>query len=249
MTAAIRLDDDSLTTMERMYLGGTSLRDIACIFGFSRAACTRMLRERGIRIRGIGRARRYSVDETFFDAIDSEAKAYWLGFLTADGIVYRTHVQIALHDRDADHLNKFAAALRSEHPVKRMVTGDGYHRAVISIGSSHMVGALERLGVTRNKTFTGRPYTQLSDDLLPHYWRGVLDGDGHIRYTQERARLKWRVGLAGNEYMTLGFMQFVAKIVDSRIQCRPMGSIFMVEYSGNRVVRAILGALYGAATV
>jgi hypothetical protein len=55
--------------------------------------------------------RRYALDESFFNCIDTEDKAYWLGFLTADGLIGDDFVRIDLQLRDIDHLHKFTASL------------------------------------------------------------------------------------------------------------------------------------------
>jgi len=64
-----------------VYLAGASRREAAAMFGYSGDACLKALKRRGITPRSYEEVCiRYSVDETFFDCIDTEEKAYWLGF-------------------------------------------------------------------------------------------------------------------------------------------------------------------------
>ena len=57
--------------------------------------------------------RKHFFNENYFEVIDSEDKAYWLGFISADGCVAKSskynsyRLQIAISSIDSDHLNKF----------------------------------------------------------------------------------------------------------------------------------------------
>lgn len=100
------------------YLAGASAKQAAEQFGYSRATGQNVLKRRGVPTRPLSEThRRYTVDEGFFDSIDTPDKAYWLGFLTADGVIGDSFVRIHLKLDDTDHLCKFTASLRSEQPI------------------------------------------------------------------------------------------------------------------------------------
>jgi hypothetical protein len=61
--------------------------------------------------------RKYSLNEDFFETIDSEAKAYWLDFLAADGHISDKAIILKLHNRDKTHVEKFRDALNSNAPI------------------------------------------------------------------------------------------------------------------------------------
>jgi hypothetical protein len=68
--------------MVAAYLAGATAEEAASQFGYSYMACIFVLKQRGIKPRGRSEARRvYAVDETFFNVINTEEKAYWLGLL------------------------------------------------------------------------------------------------------------------------------------------------------------------------
>jgi hypothetical protein len=104
---------------------GASLRAIAADFDVSPAAVKRALRrtdfavapEEIVRRRARGR----SAGASYFETISDEARAYWLGFIAADGCLsqetrgVRFGVQLA--ERDRGHLDVLAASL--ELPVRR----------------------------------------------------------------------------------------------------------------------------------
>ena len=52
-------------------------------------------------------------DNTVFDTIDTEEKAYWLGFMYADGYVQNNgnSVELSLKGSDVEHLEKFRVFL------------------------------------------------------------------------------------------------------------------------------------------
>jgi hypothetical protein len=75
------------------------------------------LKEAGVKLRGMTAFGR--VNEHFFDLVDAEEKAYWLGFLAADGNVHKNGmgISLTLQERDKDHLNKFLKAIDSKAKI------------------------------------------------------------------------------------------------------------------------------------
>src|SRR5260370_24809239 len=140
---------------------GATAEEAAAQFGYSYMACLFAVKQRGIKPGGRSEAhRRYAVDETFFDVVNAEAKAYWLGFLTADGKIGDDHIKLELQEQDVAHLYKFTASLRSNHPVvlrERTLHGKAHPYPVVWIGSTRLVTALNRLGVVGRRSFTVRP--------------------------------------------------------------------------------------------
>ncbi len=240
------------------YLAGATAKEAAAQFGYSYMACIFALRQRGIEPRTNGEThRRYRLDKAFFKTINTEDKAYWLGFLTADGKIGDDHVKLALQEQDAEHLYKFTSSLRSNHPVvlrERTIQVKVYHYAEVWIGSTRLVAALKRLGVGERKSFVVSPCEEVPVDLLPHYWRGVFDGDGTIAQTWGRrlGAIKWTVALVGNKEIVSGFEAFMQQCTgwEARVELDKPGShIFKVRYSGVALPQAILHVLYHNATI
>ena len=235
------------------YLVGASAKQAAAQFGYNHVTGLNVLKRRGIKTRSLSEAqRRYAVDESFFDYIDTPDKAYWLGFLTADGLIGDHFVRINVQVRDVDHLHKFTASLRSEQPVtfRDNVSSNGVvtKQSVIIINSLRLVRALNRLGLTPNKTFTVRPCEAVPEELLTDYWRGVFDGDGSISRSGLLG-VNWQVSLVGNRFMVEGFREFIARFVNSNANVRPLKNSFRVGYFGRAVPRAVMQVLYGNATI
>ena len=55
-------------------------------YGFSMYKINNVLKKNGVKTRDNSfNSRKYYIDETFFEVIDTEDKAYWLGFIMAFG--------------------------------------------------------------------------------------------------------------------------------------------------------------------
>ena len=92
---------------------------MADIFSVSVTTIQRWLKELGCK-----RERRiYQVNENYFESIDSDEKAYWLGFLSADGYIHegRNTITLALQESDKVHIEKFKKAISATYPIKEII--------------------------------------------------------------------------------------------------------------------------------
>lgn len=239
------------------YQAGTSIEQIAAGLGCSTSACYIVMKRREIKLRTHSEAnRRYNVDESFFDQIDTEEKAYWLGFLTADGHInnIRNMITIDLKVSDRTHLEKFAAALKSSHLItyrECKLNGKLFPQAGIQVNSPRLVSALKKLGVGPKKSFTVQPCKSVPEIFLSAYWRGIFDGDGCICYPNNNKGKKriWNVSLVGNEFIVSGFQQYVTQFVVSKAQIHCRGKTCSILYGGSDLPRSIVKVLYHDATV
>ena len=68
----------------------------------------------------------YSVNDDYFSEIDTEEKAYWLGFIYADGYVTGSKLGIAIANLDRMHLEKFKKCIGSDYKIKSYVSNSVY---------------------------------------------------------------------------------------------------------------------------
>lgn len=146
-----------------------------------------------------GLQRKYKVSEDYFDNIDTEEKAYWLGFITSDGYVTDRHLRIRLSVKDENHLWLFKKSINSEHPIRYI---EAEKSCEIIIGSNRIVKSLNNLGVVRAKSLICVP-PYIQNSLVSHYWRGVFDGDGCIGIYGNKPK----VNLLGSEQIINKFIQ------------------------------------------
>jgi len=153
--------------------------------------------------------RRHTLDETYFDNIDSQEKAYWLGFLWADGNISRTAKRAAGPNRlrlaqkwsEKDHMEKFRTAIASNAPIARIPHEGNHDVAQLDINSRRICDALTKLGYGKKDARTSIP--NIPHDLVKHFIRGYFDGDGCLSIYTQTVR-KWTIlkhewSITGNE--------------------------------------------------
>lgn len=130
------------------------------------------------------------VDSDFFENINTEEKAYWLGFLTADGCLTKNgYLKLALGKKDLEHLKKFKHDIKSKHKIREnamQTIGDKkYCVPNLSIKDKKIEQDLKNLGFNNNKSYEAYiPFSKIPNDLMNHYIRGLFDGDGSIYTTK-----------------------------------------------------------------
>jgi hypothetical protein len=202
--------------------------------------------------------RRYGLDDSFFDVIDTEAKAYWLGFINADGCVragpvgaagwQRHALSVKLKESDAGHLRKLKADMASESPIYiAPQAGRAGPAAGIDMSSPHLVESLISLGVTPRKSLTATPWDGPAH-LMRHYWRGMVDGDGTIG-KHPGPRDKWYLKLIGSEAVVEAFRVWAVAVTGSVAEKCPKGNIWSWTAGGLASPQALARELYGGSTV
>ena len=95
-----------------------SLTKLSKKFGIQRQTLARHLKAEGIEVTNYQSS--IKVDQYIFDVIDTEEKAYWLGFLFADGNISSSEdkLEINLSATDVDHLEKFRTFLKAANKVR-----------------------------------------------------------------------------------------------------------------------------------
>lgn len=231
------------------YAAGDSFAAIASEEHMSEERVGRLLRDAGVTVRKACKPRTYTHDPHFFDAITDEARAYWLGFIYADGCVTTgNRLQVTLAAKDAGHLSKLRDALSSTHPVTISTRKCGFAAAgmmaAFSIRCCDLADGLARHGVTPRKSHTARP-PALPPELLRHFWRGVMDGDGFI----STAGGTLTVGVTGNRETCDGFAEWARSLISTHANVKANHSIWTFAVGGSHLPSELLALLYEGATV
>lgn len=141
------------------------------------------------------------INQDFFKVWTPEM-AYVLGFVTADGALIRSGSKkypkssyyLRISSKDKQILDDIAHVMGWQGKISKGRTGkviDGYIAKTeyyLSIGSREIFGDLVSLRLTERKSFTITPPENIPSDMLSHYCRGVIDGDGTIAPRKEKKK-------------------------------------------------------------
>lgn len=158
--------------------------EIAQIYGVSTTTIGVHLREFGVQLRKGAEARynaKYSVDMNFFREIDTEEKAWTLGFILTDGHVSkRGHLMFTVQERDVDILQQIQRVMKTDSPIKQKANLPYYN---LNISSEFICRNLREIGLNNRKTEWfdfDKLLSHVPEHLYPHLVRGMFDGDGSL---------------------------------------------------------------------
>lgn len=182
-----RFSDEDIQDMINMYLNGSILKDLEKKYKTSDTTIMAIFDKAGIR----RRHSIYTCDENYFDVIDTEDKAYFLGLLYSDGYhnTNKNCITITLQEEDVDVLKTFNEVTKNTRPLRLVennkVNGNWKNCYQLTLISQHMSKILEKHGVYQAKSLILKFPNWLDESLYPHFIRGYFDGDGSINKRKE----------------------------------------------------------------
>lgn len=193
--------------------------EISKIYNVSYDTVRKALISWNIHIRGLSEShKKYTVNDNYFYVIDNEEKAYWLGFLYADGyLTNKGYIGIALKEDDRYHLQKFTQSLQSDYPIKDYCSNSAFGKCRYSrvvFKSNKMYADLINKGVLQNKSLILKFPTenQLPQELYRHFIRGYFDGDGNLDIQKNCVRVR----ICGTKEFLTGIIDAFNDISDQR---------------------------------
>lgn len=172
------------------YKNGKSMRQIEKDYGVTRQSVANYLEEEKIKTQSGNHYRKYYHNFDFFEDINTEEKAYWLGFMFADGYIVdysskygEDKFGITLHMDDMETLEKFKNSISSTNPITD-VSSNGRKLIRIIMSSQKTVDDLIKHGCVKQKSLILKPPIGVPKNLVHHFIRGFFDGDGSIFYNK-----------------------------------------------------------------
>jgi hypothetical protein len=247
-------------TFRELYLKGRlSIRAIAGKMGCSISKVQKYLEREGLTRTNLEAKKLLSKmtqhNSTFFDTIDTEEKAYWLGFFYADGLLDKNGsvLKLELSAKDASHLQRFASIFQREiqvyerSPDKR--NGKVYATARCAIACAYLWNALKEKGIKQGNTLSEdlSIFAQIPKEFLHHFVRGFFDGDGTVHRTKK----------GGLQFGFVGSFSFMAHLREVIVLAVGLSApkldesrrLAILHWNGNGVSNRFKNWLYCDATI
>jgi len=205
----------------------------------------------------VNETRKYPVDEHFFDNIDSEEKAYFLGILYADGTnsLKDTEISLRLNEDDFEILEKLNNLIQPTKPIGFIPKKSNNHKNQrrLTINSKKISHRLNELGMMPNKTFKLEYPIWLNNELHRHFIRGYFDGDGYVGYNNINGESQ--TSITGTENIILNIQNILInegslnKVKTYTRYPERNNNIRTLTYSGNGNSRKLYYYLYNNANL
>ena len=207
--------------------------------------------------------KRYKIMEDYFDNVNTEKKAYFLGLLYADGSNNDKQICISLAVDDKGILEQFCHELyKDDSPLRYVRSNDDNHSdiASLTICNKHIVNILSKAGMIRSKTRKLRYPKNLNPSLHNHFIRGYFDGDGSImnlfsidkRRGNYIKRERWVFSIVGTD----PFLKTIVQIMKDDYSINIKNKLYNtsskfckeLKVSNKKSLLKIYGMLYNGAT-
>ena len=160
----------------------------------------------------------YTANFNYFDSINTPEKAYWLGFIWADGYIAKRervdkkgrtrteyNLKISLKDTDSGHLQKFIDCIEGNYPIlfyKNKGFGQTMTECRVFITNKHLGEVLyENYGIIPGRFNASKVLKVLPKELEKYFILGLFDGDGSFSAYSGSYGKKLNVGFGGSEQL------------------------------------------------
>ena len=197
-----------------------------------------------------GRARKFSINQSFFKKIDSPEKAYFLGWVYADGTNSGQGVCIRLQEEDADVLKKLNKLINSNKPlilVDYSKTHPNWKKQYsLSLYSKKIAQDLEQIGCVKNKSNKNISFPEIPKELKRFFIRGFFEGDGCL-YINPKTNIA-QFYICGTEKLLKEIKETLIEGANCSnpelIKDKNSKRTYKLRYGGNRQITKILDWIY-----
>lgn len=241
--------DDKINLICDLYKDGISAKQLGKKFNIDKRRVQKWVNKLGI-LRSKNDAGRFTeFNQHIFDEIDTPEKAYWLGFLYADGYNDDTTntVNLCLKSNDRDHLVKYAKFLGlPKEKISFNTSSLGYSNCGLKAYSKHLCEQLTKLGCMRAKSFKITYPKWLDNSLHNHFIRGMFDGDGCLTFKKQQKEWRWDLVSTQNccESIKQIFLQYSGVYVNYSCISQTNNDTYCLSTSGNEKIKKIMDWLY-----
>lgn len=210
--------------------------------------------------KGFVKDSKWHCDKNFFNDINSEEKAYWLGFIAADGCVSYNplkknyEITIKLQSKDYNHLKKFNKSIQGNYQVgfKSHVcslTDKVADECEIRVYSKQMAEDLIKHKVVPCKSFVLQFCDDIPTHLIPHYIRGYYDGNGGISRLKKRQTIRANFCSASKSFIEQLRVELYKFGISSYIVDEKLHNTYRLYVGGMKNCDKFLSLIYNDATI
>lgn len=247
--------DDEITFLKENYSHMTNAQMAAALDRTKTAVDLKLNRL------GINKSK-YTYNQNYFENINSADKAYWLGFIAADGYVvfkdtseYRNYeLGVELQYRDRNHLKLFNKSLcgnvqvDSRERISYFDPSQTHHTAFIRLYSKKLVEDLINHGIAPNKSTTIN-FIYITPDLMSHFIRGYFDGNGCVCIDNKQKKTISCDFTCGSENFATGLREHLHTLGINSFMLHEKENVYRVYVKGVENVHNFLCYIYQHADV
>lgn len=242
--------------IEDYYNCKLKVKDLTEKYKLTKRALPNILKQRGI---DSHKKNRYSLNENYFHEVDTEQKAYWLGYLFADGFVGNEHFHnIVFSQRESDGyiVKQFADDIGFTGHLRKSMPGkgtfeNGQPQIVLNFSSKRMAADLYSLNMFPRKSMTMDKLPMLKHELYRHFVRGYFDGDGSAtesvrNYYKGREYKSYKWSIIGTEAFNIKIAELLP--VKTSLYDSHTPEMKYLGFSNNESMVKMFHYLYDGAT-
>ncbi len=252
-----KYDGLNILEIKKRYENGEKLKDIAKKHNGSYPGLYHFLQKNNFKFDHVYQnARKYDLDEYYLDKIDTQEKAYFLGFMYADGNVVKkgNTISFILQEQDKDILIKFKKLFSSNRPLIKNNRRNRQIHYIFSITSKRLKQKLIKYNCPPAKTEILTYPDFLPSELENHFIRGYFDGDGcfYCGKNKNAKSKRVRVSIVGSKSFCLGLINILknrGRKTSLGKDVYANGNVIIIYLYGNSNVSNFMDWIYSDATI
>ena len=253
------IDKSTIDKIIQLVQNGSTVKSACTVLGVSKSSAGTYLKERGIKVKKRGQfTRKYNIDETYFEKLDSPEKAQVMGVLLSDGTSssFNKAISLRLEESDIEYLEKIRVLIGSDKPLyysegrnfqsplnEKLYIGN--RTAILDITNKKIHSDCAKFGLIPRKTWLniGAPKDFLTTpELKRGFVLGVFNGDGCISWT--RKNNVYDLSFAGSSNMTKDIYDFIKETLGIEGRIYKHSSIFVLHYKRIKEIIQLINWMY-----
>lgn len=235
------VDESKYDEIIKLYSSDThySIQSIADKLSISPSSVWRCLRKNSI-VKEENSFRKYNYNEKRFKNISTEADAYWLGFLYADGYnnTIKHEVELTLQYRDIDIVNKFKEYI-GDGNVKKVIKSN-FPQAQYRFCNKIISNNLEKHGCIMAKSFV-KEFPKMKENLIRHFIRGYFDGNGSVTLSNNTVTFNF---FTASEKFAYSLKSILEKELETQIIFHKEKNVYRLSKTERPIVKKFCQYIY-----